>query len=121
MDIRAGGFEFLGDMPGDGLALPIRVRREVDVLPPLGGLLEPRDDFGFPLDDLVLRGEIVLDIHTEGALGQILHVADRGFDRETPAEVLLDGAGLRGRLHDNQRSGAGAAGSSPSARSRPFG
>ena len=40
------------------------------------------------------------DIDTQRALGQILHVAERGFDREALAQIFLDGLRL-GRRFDN--------------------
>jgi len=94
--------DLLGDVPGDGLALAVGVRGEVDRVGRPGGLLELGDDLLLRLEDLVGGAEVVLDVDPERVAGQVLHVAHGGPDVELRAEVFLDGLHLRGRLDDDQ-------------------
>ena len=89
-------------VPGDGLALTVRVGGEIDHVRRLGGLFQVADDVLFPLDGLVDRLEIPLHIHAQGAFGQVPQVAHAGLDLKVLAQVFADGFGLRGRLHDDQ-------------------
>ena len=103
-----GVLQLLGDVPGDGLALAIRVGGQVDGVRRLCVLLQLAQRLLFALDDVVLRLEAVVDVHAHLALGQVLDVAHRGLHRVTGAQVLLDGLGLGGRLHHHQVFGPAA-------------
>ena len=96
----------LRDVPGDGLALPIEVGREVDLVGRLRGLGDLGDLLAAVVGDDVLGGEIVLDVDAELALAGVLRqVADMAVGGEDPvirAQVALDRAGLRGALHDHE-------------------
>ena len=88
-------------MGGDGFAFAVRVRRQVDGVRGRGQLLQLGENFFFAGDDDVLGLEVVCDIDAESALGQILHVAERGFDREAFTQIFLDGLRLGGRFDDD--------------------
>src|SRR5580693_5257768 len=94
--------QLVGDVESDRLAFAIRVGGEVDVVFALGQLLYFVDNFGFTWDDVVFGLEIMLDIDTEGALGQIDHVPNRGSHLVGSAEVALYGFRLGGRLYNDQ-------------------
>src|ERR1700686_2475853 len=92
--------EFPRQVERNRLALAIRVRRQIDRVRRGRQLFQLGHNFLFAGDDDVVRLEVVLDIHTQCALGQILHVAERGLDREALPQILLDGLRL-GRRFDN--------------------
>ena len=77
-------------MGGDGFAFAIRVRRKVDVVGREGQLLQLGQNLFFPGNDDVLGFEIVFEIDTQAAFGQVFHVAERSIDRESLAQILLD-------------------------------
>ncbi len=89
------------DVPGDGLAFPVRVGRKdhavggpnraADVAHPLGGL---RVDFP-------AHGEIVVRIDRAVLGRQIPHMAERGVDLIVLAQIFVDGLGLGRRLDDH--------------------
>ena len=86
----------------DGFAFAVRVSRQVDGVGALGGRLQLRDQLLLAFDDFVDRLEVVVDVHRQILLGQILHVAQRGLDREVLAQILADGFRLRRRFDDDE-------------------
>ena len=107
--------ERLQQVPGDGLALAVLIRGEVELV----GVLEQ----GLQLADLLLlvgvddveRVEVVLDVHPELAERALLdlrrHLARRGDVTDVPhrrldvpvaAEIAGDGPRLGGRLDDDE-------------------
>ena len=88
-------------MSGDGFAFAIRVRRKVDGVGQEGQLLQLGEDLFFSGDDDVFGIEIVFDVDTEAALGQVLHVAVRSIDRESLAQILLDSFRLSRRFDND--------------------
>ena len=68
---------------------------------PMRQLLQPGDNFLFAGNDDVFRFEVIVDVDSERALRQILHVAERSFDSEALAQIFLDGLRLGRRLDDN--------------------
>ena len=92
--------EFEREMGGNGLAFAVRVRRQIDGVGRGRQLFQLGDNLLFAGDDDVIRLEAVRDIDAQSALGQIFHVAERGFDREALAQIFLDGLRL-GRRFDN--------------------
>ena len=88
----------LGDMPGDRLALAVKVGGEVDEVGRLGRLGDGVDLLAAVLADHIFGLEIVVDIDAELALarvlGQVADVAVRGEDLVVGAEVSLDRARL---------------------------
>jgi len=92
----------LGQMPGNGLPLPVRVGGQID----LGGLLDLLRQFlhhllflfGYPVGGL----EVVLHVYGHRGAEQVPDVAHRGADGVALAQESADGAGLGGGLHDDQ-------------------
>lgn len=89
-------------MPGDGLALAIRVRCKIDGVAALGGLFELADELLFASDGLVDRLEVVLDVDAELAFGQVAQMAHAGLDLVVFAEIFSNGFRLCRRLDDHQ-------------------
>ncbi len=82
--------QFLGQVPGDGFAFAVRVRRQIDVVRGQGQLLQLGENFLLAGNDDVFRLEIVVDIDAQRALGQVFHVAERGFDREALCQDISE-------------------------------
>ena len=111
--------EQLVEMPTDGLAFAVFVRRQIQVFGLLDQPLELADLGRLAGRDDIERIEILVDIHAQprpgliaifvgnlaGPLRQIADVADAGLDREPAAQKLADRAGLGGRLDDHQGFG----------------
>ena len=89
-------------MPGDGFALPVRVRCQVDGLGGLGFLLQFADQFLFITDGDILGLKAMLNIHAHFALGQVPQVAHGGGHLIVAAQVFLDGFGFRRGFDDHQ-------------------
>ncbi len=94
--------QFFLKMEADGFALAIRVSRQVHGVGALGGRFQLCDQLLFAFDHLVNRLEIVVDVHRQILLGQILHVAQRGLHRVVFAQVLPNRFRLRRRLDDDE-------------------
>ncbi len=99
-DVGLGLAEMFGDMPRDRLAFAVGVAGEVDILLAFGGALDLADYLLFALNYDVVGSEIMLDIYTQLAFGQVHHVADRGHDLVVATEVTLDGFRLCRRFDD---------------------
>src|ERR1017187_6987899 len=92
----------LPQMPGNRLAFPIRIGRQVNLLGTLRGLLQFGDQC-FPLGGDLVRGlELLLNLNTELALRQIPDVTHGGLHTEVRAQVLVDRLRFRGRFNDDQ-------------------
>ena len=101
VDLGAGDeLDLLLDMPSDGLAFPVGVRRQVDGVAFGGGRLELGQDLALALDDFVLGGEAVLDVHAQLLGGEISQMPHRGGHAESLVQKFLEGGGLGGRLDD---------------------
>ncbi len=85
VDVWVGGPNLLGDVPGDRLALAVRIGRQQDLARLLGRGLDIRDHLLLSLDDHVVGLEVVLDVDTHAGLGQILDVPHRRLDHVTRA------------------------------------
>ena len=98
----AGVFaELVGEMGGDGFAFAIRIRRKVDVVGRERQLLQLGQNLFLPRDDNVFGFEIVFDVNTEAAFGQVFHVAERSIDRKSLAQILLDSFRLSWRFDND--------------------
>ena len=89
------------DVPGDRLALAIRVGRQDH---PVGVLDRPADvaeALGGLGVDLPTHGEIIVRIDRAVLGRQITHMAERGVDAVVLAEILVDGLRLGRRLDDH--------------------
>ena len=94
--------EQLAQVPGDGLALAVRVGGEIDAVGLVGGGAQLADDLVLALDGLVIGREIVVDVNAQRLFRQIAQVAHRGLDLVIAAQILGDGFGLGGGF-DNQQ------------------
>src|SRR5881628_845619 len=94
--------ELARHVPGDGLALAVRVGGEEHSLRGFRGLLDFGEGLGLLLDGHVLGREAVLDVHAELALRQIAQVPHRRLDGVARAQVLADRLGFGGRLDDDE-------------------
>ena len=94
--------QFLFEMPGDGFAFSIRVRRQEHFVAGFRLGLNLRKDLRFALDRHILRFEIVFHVDAQLAGGQILNMPDRRHDGITTPQILADGAGFRRRLNNDQ-------------------
>ena len=102
LDVRVGVAQDLGDVPGDGLALAIGVRRQVDRLGLGGGLLQLGHHLFLAGLDAVDRDEAVRLVHAELALGQVADVAHGGLHGILVAQELANGLYLGRGLDDNK-------------------
>jgi|GEM_PF-3756156 len=84
------------DVPGNGLAFPVRVGRQVDVFSVFGCLFELGDDLLFRFDHLVGGFKIVLNINAKLALREIHDMSHRSPHIEIGSEIFLDGFDFRG-------------------------
>ena len=66
-------------VPGDGLPLPVRVGGEVDGVAALCRVLELMHQGLLTLDLDIVWLKIVLDVHTQRALGKIAQMAHAGL------------------------------------------
>ena len=64
-------------------------------------LLQLGQNFFFARNDDIIGLEVVVRIHAQRALGQIFHVAERGFDSKSLTQIFLDGLRLGGRFDDD--------------------
>jgi hypothetical protein len=94
-------FQHGAHMPGNRLALPVRVGGEVKPFGPLQRLGNGAD---LALPTVIRRpihGEVLVRPHGAVLRRQIAHMAETGQNGETVAKVLIDGFGLGGAFHDN--------------------
>jgi hypothetical protein len=92
----------LREVPGNRLALAVRVGREVEGVRLLHRALDGVDLRLALVDELVLHLEIALGVDRAFLLDEVAHVAVGGEHLEVRAEVLLDGLGLGRRLDDDE-------------------
>ena len=92
----------LFQMPRNGLALAIRVGREIDGVRALGALFQIRDHVLAALDGDILRLKARLDVHAELALRQVAQMAHRGHDLIIRAEIFFNCSRLCRRLDDDE-------------------
>src|ERR1043166_8016157 len=92
------------DVPGDRLALAVRVGGEEHPLRRLGRLLDLGEGLGLFLDGHVFGREAVLHVHAQLALRQVAHVPHGRLHGIARAEVLPDGLCLGGRFDDDERA-----------------
>jgi hypothetical protein len=112
--------QHLEQVPGDGLALAILVRGEVELVCVPQGALQLADHLLLVGVDDVVGLEAVVDVdgelaertllHVRGQLARLREVTDvaaAGLDLELRAEVARDGARLRRRLDDDEPPAGG--------------
>ena len=93
--------QLLRQMRSNRLTFAIRVRRQVDVVHAQRHLFQLGQDFLFAGNDDVFGLEIVLDIDTQRALGQIFDVTERSLNLEAFAQIFLNGLRLRWRFDND--------------------
>ncbi|MGY3291194.1 hypothetical protein ACVWWP_004261 [Bradyrhizobium sp. LM3.6] len=98
---RAFLFQHLQHVPGDGLALAIRVGRENQAVSALQGfcdVVEPAGRFGVDLPD-----HLEIGIGIDGAVlrRQVPDMAERGQNLVGRAQIFVDRLGFRRRLHND--------------------
>src|SRR5262249_13543693 len=89
----------------DRLAFAVGIGREIDVLLALRRLAQLGDDLPLAVNDLILGGEILLDVDAELALGQIDDVPHRRLHLVVATEVFGERPRLGGRLDDDEMLG----------------
>ncbi len=105
--------QLLADMPGDRLALAIRIGGEDEPIGGLEGLGDGLDAaFGFVVD-LPAHGEVFLGTHRSVLGRQIAHMAEARQDRVIGPEILIDGLRLGRRFDDDDIHRCGASSSCP--------
>ena len=93
--------QFKSQMGGNRFALAVRVRRQIDRIRRRCQLLQLGNDFLFARNNHVIGLEVVRDIYTERALGQVPHVPERGLDGESLTQIFLDRFRLGWGLDDD--------------------
>ena len=93
--------EQLLDVPRNGFALAVRVGCEVDEIALADLTAQLPDDFILTLDRHIFRLEIVLKIDAHFLFRQIAQMPHGSLDHILRPQILADGLGLGGRLHDN--------------------
>ncbi|MPN63253.1 hypothetical protein SDC9_211010 [bioreactor metagenome] len=88
-------------MPGDRLALPVRVGGEKHFLAVSGGLAQTLDNFFLAFNGLIIRREPMLHIDAQFTFGQVTDMTHRGLHLIAGAQILSDGLGFGGRLHNH--------------------
>ena len=89
-------------VPGDGLALTVRVGGQIHLSALLGCLFQGGDGLLLSLDGLVVGLESVFHVHAQLALGQVPDVTHGRHHLITRSKVLADGLGLGRGLYNDQ-------------------
>ena len=92
----------LPNVPGDGLALAVRVSGKVDRTGLVGGFFELADQLLLAGQGDIFRFKIMLQVHAHGALGQVPQMTHAGLDLKVRAEIFSNGFSLGRRLHDHK-------------------
>ena len=102
----AGGMlvdaQHIGQMPGNGLALAVRVGGEIDLRGRARLLADAVEDVAASADGDVLRLEVVLRGNADLRFGKVAHMSLRGFHLIATAEEFGDGLRLGRGFHDHQ-------------------
>jgi hypothetical protein len=91
----------LDHVPGNRLALPVRVGGEDQLFGSLDGLGDVGDPLRAPVLERPDHAEIGLRVHGAVLGGQVADVPEGGQDLVVPAEILVDRLGLGRRLDDD--------------------
>ena len=104
---HAAAVEELENMPGDRLALAIRIGGEDQPLRGLEGGCDLGDPLGRPAVGLPVHGEIFIGSHRAVLGRQVADMAVGGKNSEALAEVFVDGFRLGRRFDDDNIHGEG--------------
>ena len=100
--LALGDSQRLGEVPRDGLALPVQVGGQEDEGRGLGVLAQCGEG-PFPGGERLISGlEMVLDVHSQPPLGKVADMADGGQHDVIVAKVSIYGFRLGGRLDDDE-------------------
>ena len=88
--------ERMGQMPGNGLSLAVRVGCEIDAGCIFGFLFDAGQNVAPAADGDVFHFKIMVRVHTQLRFGQIAHMALRGLHVIALAQEFLNRLGLRG-------------------------
>jgi len=88
-------------VPCDGLSFAVRVRGQIDCIGGLGCGFQFADNLGLAGNDLIIRGEIVVLVHTKRLGGEIAHVSHGCFHFIPAAQKLFDGFDFGGRFNND--------------------
>ena len=94
-------FGHLHQMPRDGLALAVIIRRQPNRIRLRGFLLDVVDECFFVVQNFVLRFKVMGDVDTHALRREVAHMPLAGDYGIVLADELLDGLGLRRRLYDD--------------------
>ena len=94
--------EQISQMPGNRFALPVRVRRQIDLVRFLGKTLQFLDQFSLAADVDVFRSEMIFDVNAELALWQIPKMAHGCLDCIILSQETANCLGLSRRFHNHQ-------------------
>ena len=86
----------MGDMPGNGFALTIRVGRQKNFISLGGSFFQIGDNFTLSFNGDILRRKVLFYIYSELAYRQVTNVAYRCPDIIILAQVLFQGSGFCG-------------------------
>ncbi len=86
----------MGDMPGNGFALTIRVGRQKDFISLGGSFFQIGDNFTLAFNGDILRGKVLFYINAQLAYRQVTDVTDRSPDIIILAQVFFQGSGFCG-------------------------
>jgi len=86
----------LHHVPGNSLALAIRIGGEIDLRGGAGCRANVLEHRLLGWQHFIDRLETALDIHTQRFGGQIAHMPDGGLDHEIGPQIAADGARLGG-------------------------
>ena len=89
-------------MPGNGLAFPVRVGCQIDVLAALGRFFQIGNDRFLALHGDIVGFKIIFKIDAHLAFGQVPQVTHAGLDLILGPQILANGFGLGRRLHDHK-------------------
>ncbi len=102
LDGQTADLDCFDQMPGDGLALPVRVGGQIDLSRFLGFSSKLLNHLELFFRDAVRGLKIVFYIHAEPGPEQIAHMTDGGLDPITTAQELAHRACLGWRFNDHQ-------------------
>ena len=97
-----GQIQKLLQVPGDGFALPVRVRCQIHGIRIGRRFFQFLDQILFSGHGNVLGGKVVFQIYAHGALGQIPQMAHTGLHGIVRSQISSDGLSLGRRLYDHK-------------------
>ncbi len=100
--LRCINIQHIGQMPGNGLSLAVRVGREVNDIRALGFLANAGQNIAPSPNGDILHGKVVAGVYADLRFGQIADVPLRGLDLIALSQKFFDGLRLGRRFHDHQ-------------------